>query len=269
MKKTFYPLLLIILTLPALCQSEQDVLDSAFSNFAMCSVLYENQKDNFSKEIGCGLLINSNYFATCLHVANIKNVGIKSVVIYYNFKKIQNGFSYDSVYANLNFKAKKGQYNFATHHYDSLNHRTDFVVLRLQKRVKTKKLTIALQDSLTKVEDLYSLGVTSSDGITCIPKFSKSTAIGNDAEQLTQNSFDFLGGVGDINPGFSGSPVYNSKGEIMGITQCSFEKISDLVGLDDNPNKPFLIENYRQGKKYFLALRISYIMKHYLKGYLD
>jgi hypothetical protein len=268
MKRFLSFLSLTAITLLANAQSEQDIIDSAFSNFAMCSVLYASSSNTYTRKIGCGILINENYFATCLHVANLKNPEIKSVIIYYNFKKTDDSFKYDSIMADLKYKPKKNQYNFMTHNYDSLNHRTDFVVLKLQKPIRAKELKFCSQDSLSHVENFYSLGLISNDGIIVKPKFSKSVAINNDAEQLTQNSFDFIGCVGDINPGFSGSPLYNSKGEIMGITQCTYDKTSDLSGLDENPNKSFLIENYKDGKKYFLTLRISYIVKHYLKGYL-
>jgi hypothetical protein len=252
-----------------LSKIEEAIKKNAYSKLAICIVNFVDSNNVLSLEVGCGIIIKGKYLATCYHVARpIKNIKIIKAYVLYNVTEVNNKLKYDSVSIDLEYKFKKNQYDFNSHTYIPEQHKTDFIVLKLNKRIKPYNFNIETKLS-SEFEKCYLLGVSLiGGGNSAKLNFSISTRLTNQLEG-NDTVANLIGCVGLTTPGFSGSPLYNDKGDVIGILQASWDNLDSLSKIKNSHIYPILIEHYKFGEKYFIALKMEYIMQHYLKGYMD
>lgn len=233
---------------------------------------FESNDGKRDFEMGGGFIINGKYVATCYHLQTAYPGKITSAFILYS--KSLNSELYDSVPIDLNYKPTISQYDFSKHKYDSNDHSTDFIIYKLQKEIDPYVLD--LSTSKIKVGD-------SVFAIANIPK-SKSDDYSNTHSILGRSKYlfsmpesrddcYFYFCLGNLQAGFSGSPLYNVSGQIVGMYQ--FEGKFDESHLEVLSSKGLpktavdeILEGYGKGLSTGAYLSIDYILKRYMQGYL-
>ena len=270
--KTFFVFLLFI---PFFCFSQNiDSCAIICSNTVLIQAHFINDNSKERTEMGAGIIINGNYLSTCYHVINPKpNERLKNIFYTYNIRVEKNTYVCDTGFLTTKFKAKKHQYDFSKHIYDSTNYETDFVILKLLKPIKKQQIVFA--NTLPKYsERLYCRGSTMKNNR--LFDACQSVIFGFNYQQSQNQTAYFLGCMGPFTFGFSGGALYNSKGEIIGFIQFSFitspydyikYQYENHLMSKDLANT--IINGYQQG--YFLQFSINaeYVVEKYLKGYLD
>ena len=182
-----------------------------------------NGKDTI-QNIGCGFILKNEYLATCYHVyKNNPSYTPIQVKVYYNInskhKPTNLIFLADSVFATLDYKPKRGQYNFKRHIYNG-DMASDFIILRLLKKVKAVQANFDLGNILIG-QDLLSTGLTvDRKGIDNIEyaKFWSSSGTVYSLDSLKGGNIN-IKTYGFVKHGYSGSPVFNKNGMIVGMVQ--------------------------------------------------
>lgn len=271
MKFSAFVLLLILIALRGISQeklTENEITKKAISNLAVCVINFSKKNKFKSRTYGCGIIISGKYFATCYHLLIDKGAQISSVYIKYNFILSQNQLlSHDSVFVDLNYKYLPNQYDYRNHVYDSSKRETDFVVLKLKESIPYSNLEFS--NTLSFIKDtLYTLGIGWSSSIDLI--FTRLQFPYNYKNNM-ESDYDFLTFLGFVKEGFSGAPVYNRSGQIVGIVQSGWNTIEEFNEefhySGQYPIYPYIIEGYKKGERLGEALKSDYFIKNYLCGY--
>lgn len=225
-------------------------------------------------ELGMGIVINGKYFATCNHLVNKEQVGYKLISCYmiHNERFIDGIYKYDSIKLLRDFRPTENQYNFSTHAYNEQDRKTDFVVLKLEKKLKPLNHTFSniapkFQDTVWVRGNFESNNIfyTRVDSSRILMNYTQS----NDSIPI------FYGYMNASTGGFSGSPVYNSKAEIIGMVQFSFDSINvELAKQVQNGTMSqelfrSIVEWYNEGYRLQFAIDYQYLLNTYLSGYLN
>lgn len=230
---------------------------------------YEDDNGNKYKNKCCGFILGGEYFATCHHLIPNKRFHIKEIIV--NFNYVQSGDSLvprDSAHVDLGYKYLPTQYNFSKHNYDSTDIKTDFLILKLDSRFPEKKLLFK-DGGLALNDTLYCIGLGVSKSGMTIYEFSALSFVSylRNKEDSTNSFISFLG---NVHEGFSGTPVYNSNGEIVGIVNLGWKKIDDLkkaLQLDkDSPIYLNAQQAFEYKRNFGMGIRAKYILNKYLSG---
>ena len=267
-------LLPILITSHSYCQIGYEIAMHCQSQTVRLVATSFNRSHEKSRDFGMGFVLNGKYLATCYHLISPEDTSFKFSNIYltYNEHFVHGKFFYDSMFLISKFKVKKNQYDFCKHRYNRNDFTTDFVILKLPKGLPTVK-HIFYSNPPKFLDTVYSIG-NHITGRFVNPTIKAGLFIFNYTMSDKLNPIYFAFAT-DYTFGFSGSPLFNSKGEICGMIQYSIEntptKILEKL-LSDGKITPMIYngvkQSYSQGEKLQFAIDIKYIKERYLKGYL-
>lgn len=276
LQKCYLYLILLFIPIIVFSQQPQEVFAKANSQVAVCVVRFSNKNGTTPANWGCGLILNGKYFATCYHIYRPDtNFLIKSIWVLYNIHYKNGILLYDSVSATARYKATKSQYDFSKHIYirgDNSYH-TDFIILKLKKKIAPYKLDFST-DTVRKDESLYSLGLSGRKvGDVTITYLRPSTS--KYFFYYIYSPCSYIASLGDAGEGFSGTPIYNSKGKIVGVIQFGMDNFpqyfQDLHNKGAIPDDIYsqIVAGYKNGEKLIYAIPIRYLIEKYMNGYLN
>ena len=264
--KCLLVILLLITLNDSYSQIDESVIQKADQQTGHLMVRFTNG----ASALGCAIILNENFIVTCFHVykpnASFK---IAKMLMRYNISDTGYILTYDSVYIDLDYKSIKNQYDFTNHFYDSNSSgkKTDVVILKLEKKIKCQKATFTQTTPIFN-DMIYSVGyvATPPNGVT------KKVSVSRFVAPLVQDSVKFMTALGSVQAGYSGSPIYNSKGEILGMVQYGIDDIESFIKEIETQAPTGMIDAIRTGYKYYnekLSVSISsqYLIKTYLAGY--
>jgi S1-C subfamily serine protease len=223
---------------------------------------------------GGGFIIGKNYVVTCYHVFKSSGFIPYKVTVLYN---IQLNLQCDSVAATLDYEPGKGKYDFRTHTYKADDRESDVIVLKLANPVKSG--SVKLSKSEIKVGDVL---------VTARPRYftrAREFEVDIAAQTVTyklnapsEEKATQLMMAGYAQQGFSGSPLFNKKGEVVGITTAGYtNKISkEIIAImknkgDINAEKAGqLITELEKNPdaRIGFCTSVNFLTSKYLKGYL-
>jgi hypothetical protein len=269
-------LFILFLKMPfiLLGQDQNDILRIAQSQTVRIVSTSFNSEHKKYREFGKGIVLKGKYVATCFHLISPEDTSYKLFTVYliYNEKYNEGNFTYDSILLKKDFKAKKGQYDFSKHIFRKEDRSTDFVVLKLSKKLAPIKYNYYTREP-NFLDKTYSLGNV-RQGNLINPAFQQGLFMFNYTSNLDSQAIFFACAVPFTN-GFSGTPLYSSNGEVLGIVQYSIEYFrSDFMNylittgqITDHIYKT--IETaFLQGYKLQFAIDFNFLKIKYLKGYL-
>jgi hypothetical protein len=228
-------------------------------------------------QFGYGIILKGKYLATCYHaILSSNNDTLKDIYLFFNERHSNNKYVYDSVGVDLKYKAQKGQYDFSKHRYDPNDYTTDFVVLKLSKKIpgvnyKFNTTGISFDDS--------TFAVGNERTIIGNTVFLNASFVASPFFCLCKHgphpTAQFLYCLGDPAQGFSGTPLFNKKGEVLGVIQFGYDELS-IPLLDSLREEGCIsydlydrvINSYKNGHHIFAAIDITFLKDTYLKGYL-
>jgi hypothetical protein len=225
-------------------------------------------------EFGMGVILKGEYLTTCYHLIIPKKAGFKfsKMAIVYNERTINGRFMFDSITLIKDFKPTANQYDFSKHIFRREDRSTDVIVLKLPKPFNIVNYSFSPEQP-KYLDTVYSFGNVIKDKIyrtdiqlsQIIIKYSEK----NDKSPI------YYGYKAKYTHGFSGTPLYNSKGEILAMVQYS---------IDDNPKAYFknlqtkgivskelvneILATYKNGQWIQFAIDYTYLKTKYLRGYL-
>jgi S1-C subfamily serine protease len=251
----------------------------AHQESGICQMIFVHSDGSEQYKWGCGFFVKGEYFATCYHTYFKGQTPATRTVIYFNYRNSGGKFLYDTITATLDKVSRKGQYDFSKHKFNANDFGTDFIVLRLSRKIKQ---TNPIFQSVPNVgESLYALGINGNKvGVnTVITPDSSISSVSFQFKQSASQKFLFIASVSRMSNGYSGTPVYNSKGEIIGIVEYEWPKFQEsefrkllaprrlsIAEVDRLVNS--YKAAYNAGFKVTFTLEITHILKTYLKGYL-
>lgn len=171
-----------------------------------------------------------------------------------------------AVKIDLTYQYTKAEYDFSNHLYNPNDNSTDIVVLKLSKKIIAPKVKFATK-KIVPQDQLFSIGIVQNLNGHFSRKHTLSTYLFS-IQNTTTPECNFFALGGDIHVGFSGSPVYNSKGEIVGMIQSGWNNERDIpymIRFSENINK--VLPFYRMNQRVGLAIDCDYLIQKYLKGF--
>jgi hypothetical protein len=247
---------------------------------------------------GRGFVINGKYVATCYHVYKSDSAYIPfEVKVLYNMRekpekysgvfewkdvKIGTGyddFMYDSVFATLNYKTKKKQYDFKKHVYNN-NVETDFIILKLSKKINA--MLPSFDTTKVKIDDSFMASGLAFDEFKYKEQLVKIPNFFASDEKVYYISQTHNGGLvyltyGDIRQGYSGSPLFTKNGAIVGMVQRTVlrkdvaDELKHMLKIGIITAKQF-DEIFSMVKRnnfaqLGLSINIAFLINKYMKGY--
>ncbi|MES2331933.1 MAG: trypsin-like peptidase domain-containing protein [Bacteroidota bacterium] len=220
-------------------------------------MIYFTENDSSKVQYSGGFFLNSQYFVTCRHSLyrhgdfNDKTK-IDSIIVYYNFREIQGDekYSYSKIKVDIHYKYQNGQYSFTKNKWDG-DQISDFIVLKLEKNTNISKPKFDYTAPKEK-DNIYSVGFIDVNGLREI-----------DAQSFflyaDDNAYFMLG---KMDVGFSGSPIYNDKGYIIGIVTDGIRTGDDWESFKPNFKEkrliPIINKAYESGYRVAIALNAKY-----------
>ena len=240
--------------------------------------------------VACGFILKNSYVATCYHLLIMDStLSLLDIKVLYNIREkpmvvIKVGtasiyrdplefFIYDSVYATLDYKPNKRQYNFKRHVYNESDPASDFIILKLHKKVKcmepvfdTSKVLINDRLTATGYSRTKSFRTTFSSSIETVFYVDSS-----------RSGYFMIITEGIARHGYSGSPLFNTKGYIVGMLLMGMkrdklpENLKQMfdAGLINADKYKRMVKLMEDNPLYSIAqsINIGYLLKRYMKGY--
>lgn len=233
--------------------------DASISQTVMLEMTYKTPNKQIRYSKGCGFLISGKYLVTAYHLFK-PNDTLTPVKMIGHFLLTNN-----SVEVNLKTKYSKSQYNFNNHKLSETKRSTDVIVLGLKSTVKNYQTRF---DTTNFFPDTTVLtGITVRDN-TIFPHLEVAQILYTILDSTKATLYGILGKIGH---GFSGSPVYNTKGNIIGMIVSGADNFSDIPAT-------LPIDLYNRIRNYYLTtndMRVGYflpikeIYSRYLKGFVN
>lgn len=231
-------------------------------------------KQSNRTEYGRGFIINGEYLATCYHLTHPgTNEKLVSVSVIYNEHETLAGVTYDQVKAFVDFKVNNGQYDFSNHKYDPANYETDFRILKLEHTIPNT-VHVYSYDKLSYSSTVYCMGNVLKDNV--MMNACQSSIYSFNQKQNPKQEADFLGCFSTFTRGCSGSPLYNSKNEIIGMVQFSWpyrpDDFMNQQSASGQMSKELynkIVAAYNQGVNLQFSINIEFVISKYLKGYTN
>jgi hypothetical protein len=265
----FLPLLL--LRNSSFAQSPETILELAIKVTLICRSSFLDTHGNLVEGTGSGFLLDSEHFATCYHVFyGAPNLKIKKMYVLFNTKNVNGKMQYDSVLVDLDKITKEVNSKSPIYKYNPNDRTTDYIVLKLKTKIMSPG--IKFSKNLPKTNDtLYSIGVISSNG-RFIKKQGNSKVLFTFKSKSIPNC-NIVASMGEFDQGFSGSPVFNSKGELVSMIQSGYDSLPSLSEIQTLANTSFknsnlyevLSEGYQNGLRLGLSIRVDSLKIPYLK----
>ncbi|MFD2521967.1 hypothetical protein [Emticicia soli] len=267
--------LLLGFSLLSLTVSAQEVSAYMLKNLIRVKAMLVDDKGKEYTIYGGGFIVDGKYLATTYSL--FKPTGFtkkpKRMVVYYNYRvDDKQNLKNDSVDIDLLYKYIGKQYDFSKHVYQADKLETDFIVLKLKKVIPVKLLPLSAKTSPPKYSNMPILAFDNSQGVlrndTLIHLFLQFQDKVQDTYQLVM--------FGPSKPGFSGSPIFNERGEIMSIIQFGLSEINEgyiealkkagwLTDEDIQAiRKAYASQNPRN---FIFSTNINYLMEKYVKGF--
>ena len=269
--------MLILICLPffSLSQPMQTLTEKTLNESGLIYTNYVKSNGQVRNYVGGGFFIKGEYFVTCYHNYTVKpGEKRKSVTVYYHIK-LQNGkVSADSVSAYLDQNPLPRMYNFYNHSPVNLQQISDVIVLRLVRKINTDEI-------------VYCKNNCATDSLICFG----SIRSGRDQtfrisvckflfpyQMDPQYSFSAISG--EISEGFSGSPVFNKRNELVGMLQAGWDSVEQLmqkgnlidIELSKKRISNHMVDHIKNGYKNNLKMgsmiNINELKRNYLNGYL-
>lgn len=273
MKRILY--LLLGFSLLSFTSSAQEVSVYMLKNLIRVKSILVDDKGKEYTIYGGGFIVDGKYLATTYSL--YRPTGFtkkpKRMVVYYNFRADdKQNLKNDSVDIDLLYKYIGKQYDFSKHVYQQDKLETDFVVLKLKKVIPVKNLQLDAGTNPPKYSNMPMLAFDNSQGVlrndTLIHLFLQFHNDVQDTYQLVM--------FGPSKPGFSGSPVFNEKGEVMSIIQFGLSEINEAY-VESLKKTGWLTEEDVQAirkayasqnpRNFVFSTNINYLMKKYVKGF--
>jgi hypothetical protein len=253
--------------------NEDSVLKMARANFATCKTIFVDKKNEESTVITSGLILNSTTFLTCYHESSFADKKILERKIFFNFN--EKSVPLDSVEVDMEYKYKDGEYDFSKHHYDINDHSTDVLIYKTKHEMPANKIIFGDIREPKQNEIIYSWGMRySKEG-----NYAYLSAINSKIvlifQEIPTSQCLYLVSIGDAAYGFSGSAVYNIKGEVLGLYLFGWDNIPHeniehwhKTGIIDDTSYKNVQDGYVNGLGLTAAIDIKFVIDKYLKGYL-
>jgi S1-C subfamily serine protease len=231
----------------------------SISQTVVIEITYKTPNKQIRFSQGCGFLIGGKYLVTAYHIFK-PNDTLTAIKMIAHFL-----LTNDSVEVNLKTKYSKPQYNFNTHQLSETKRSTDVIVLGLKSKVKYYQTRFDTTNFFPNTTVLT--GITKRDN-TIYPHVEVAQILYTILDSTKATLYGILGKIGH---GFSGSPVYNTKGNIIGMIVSGADNFSDIpvdlpIDLYSRIRNYYLTtDNMRVG--YFLPIKEMYI--RYLKGFVN
>ena len=197
-----------------------------------------------------GTVIKNKYFLTCFHtLSNDDGMKYVKMRLLYNRK----GSKSDSLSFYENERDFKQILNNPV--YKKNDHSTDYIFIPINKRLKSKNPDFDTS-SIAKNDSLYAMGPFMG---SIIPSIFE---VLYEDREFENKGVEFIVIFGLSEPGFSGSPVFNSKGKIVGMIQFGIE----------NNFQDYFLKKLKAGKitrkkyddiikGYKIGMRANYVIK--------
>jgi hypothetical protein len=224
---------------------------------------------------GGGFMVNGKYLATTYSVYRPTGFSKKPkrMVVYYNYTVDEkHNLKHDSVDIDLLYKYVGKQYDFSKHVFQEGKLETDFIVLKLKRVVPVKASNFNEETNLPKYAQMPIVAFDNIEGrlrndtlIYLLPQFYNNV---KDSYQLVM--------FGPSKVGFAGSPIYNNKGEIIGVLQFGLAEINETYITALNKAGWLTDEDIlgiRRGyaslepSNFVFATNIKYFLDKYLVGF--
>lgn len=241
----------------------------------ICKVQLTNEDHSkLYSSSGCGFILNSKYLVTCYHIYKERpDMILKRFTVIYNIRYFKNKLVYDSVDVDLNYKYSKNQYDFSKHIYNHNDESTDVIVLKLKNTISMPKEN--LSKKIPKLsETLYSFGFSRTKNMFSVNYDSSASSVLYIFKPKSNNA-DYIASLGTHHEGFSGSPVLNFNGQIIGMTQTGIQQFPDMAlieifkkkGLSSTLYNKIEI-GYSNGLRIGNSITMKYLIDKYLKGFI-
>jgi len=262
------------------CQTKsQDDKIFAIATRQTCKIVVKviDSNQNTATLFGCGIVLRGQYVATCYHVLEVlpneKIVRIYALCMRSQAEHGPSNIIYDTIDVTRDFKLKPGQYDFSKHLYDPHDLTSDFMVFKLKKKIKPVEYQLA-KEIPTYLSDTYALGNVLAGKFDTKLAPTKLLYLYHSPINEYQTA-DYLTFGGSADMGFSGAPLYNSAGKLLGIIQGGNDDFpGDVVSelrsgdLAAHTTADKIVQLYSQHLRIGIAIDIHYVVDRYLKGYM-
>ncbi|WP_460472187.1 hypothetical protein [Emticicia fontis] len=267
--------LVLGLTFLSFALSAQEVSAFLFKKLIRVKSVVVDDKGKQYTIYGGGFTVNGKYLATTYSVYRPSGFSKKPkrMVVYYNYTlDANNNIKYDSVDIDLLYKYVGKQYDFSKHVFKEGKLETDFIVLKLKKTIPVKASEFNTEANLRKYTQLPTMAFDNVENqlrndtlIYLLPQFYNNV---KESYQLVM--------FGSSKVGFSGTPIYNIKGEIVSVLQFGLGEINELYITSLNKAGWLTDEDVKAIRKGYTELdprnfvfgtNIKYFLDKYLKGF--
>ncbi len=224
---------------------------------------------------GGGFIVDGKYLATTYSI--YRPIGFKKkpkrMVVYYNYTvDAKQNLKSDSADIDLLYKYIGKQYDFSKHVFQEGKLETDFIVLKLKRVIPVKTSIFNTENTLPKYTRLPIIAFDNRQGAlrndTLIYLFPQYFNNVKESYQLVS--------FGPSKVGFSGSPIYNMKGEIVSIVQYGLGEINETYITELNKAGWLTEEDIVGIRRSYAAMdpnnfvfgtNIKYFLDKYVKGF--
>jgi len=224
---------------------------------------------------GTGMIFNKEYLFTCRHiVAEDYFSKLECVKVYYNRTTTNNESARDSVFVDLNYKKTKTQ-NLIKNKLES---NTEFTILKLKTDLPLVKYEIPLLPDVKDGSMLYAYGMKGIflPGKEIISSMFVASKVLHMVRGIDGDRPQTIAALGGVSHGFSGSPLYNAKGHVVGIIYGGADFLKDevlkkMVKMGEISQQQYqeILVAYKNNQRIFFSSEASCLYENYIAKYIN